>query len=147
MTQHSIESPRQLRLWTWDDASRIVNFLELHVQRCQRYGLDIPVQVSGGLTKDELKEKEDQLTEYFLHELRKKPVEAKVATAWWIFNKLNESIINIYKMQCVALLTISWVVIFHLQNLHLRTHLLSPLSFQWSPLWWRLSAKSVCPLA
>ena len=39
--------------------------------QAQRYALDIPVTTSMGLTKDELKQREDNLTEYFLHELRK----------------------------------------------------------------------------
>ena len=39
-------------------------------------GLDIPIQ-NKLMSKDELKQREDQLTEYFLYELRKKPVAKK----------------------------------------------------------------------
>jgi hypothetical protein len=67
----AIDRPRLLRTWTWDDSSRIVNFMNVHLLRCQKYGLDIPIQRSFGLTKSELKQKEDELVEYFLYELRK----------------------------------------------------------------------------
>lgn len=43
----------------------------------QYLGLDIPITKSRGLTKDELKQKEDELTAYFLHEMRKQPVPQK----------------------------------------------------------------------
>lgn len=45
--------------------------MNVHLLRCQKYGLDIPIQRSFGLTKSELKHKEDELVEYFLYELRK----------------------------------------------------------------------------
>ena len=67
----AIDKPRILRTWTWDDSTRIVNFFNCHLMRAQKYGLDIPIQRSFGLTKDELKQREDELVSYFLHELRK----------------------------------------------------------------------------
>ena len=67
----AVDRPRLLRTWTWDDSSRIVNFMNVHLLRCAKYGLDIPIQRSFGLTKAELKQKEDELVEYFLYELRK----------------------------------------------------------------------------
>ena len=70
-TAQSVDTPRLLRTWTWDDSSRIVNFMNLHLLRAQKYGLDIPILRSTGLTKEELKQREDELCEYFLHELRK----------------------------------------------------------------------------
>ena len=70
-TAQSVDKPRLLRTWTWDDSSRIVNFMNLHLLRAQKYGLDIPILRSTGLTKEELKQREDELCEYFLHELRK----------------------------------------------------------------------------
>ena len=39
--------------------------------KCQKYALDIPIFKQMGITKEELKEREDNLTAYFLHELRK----------------------------------------------------------------------------
>ena len=71
MGQNAVDRPRILRTWTWQDSSKIVNFFNLHLMQAQRYALDIPVTTSMGLTKDELKQREDNLTEYFLHELRK----------------------------------------------------------------------------
>ena len=73
MTYQAIDKPRLLRLWTWDDSSRIVNMMSVHLMKSHRYALDIPIQRQQGLTKDDLKRKEDQLTEYFLYEMRKKP--------------------------------------------------------------------------
>ena len=67
----AVDKPRLLRTWTWDDSSRIVNFMNLHLLRTQKYGLDIPIQRQIGLTKEELKQREDELVAYFLHELRK----------------------------------------------------------------------------
>ena len=70
-TAQSVDKPRLLRTWTWDDSSRIVNFMNLHLLRAQKYGLDIPILRSTGMTKEELKQREDELCAYFLHELRK----------------------------------------------------------------------------
>ena len=76
MKAYAIDRPRIFRTWTWQDSSRIVNIFDLHVLKCQKYGLDIPVFNDRGLTKEELKDREDQLVAYFLHELRK-PAPAK----------------------------------------------------------------------
>ena len=77
MTYQAIDKPRLLRLWTWDDSSRIVNMMSVHLMKSHRYALDIPIQRQQGLTKEDLKRKEDQLTEYFLNEMRKKPAVAQ----------------------------------------------------------------------
>ncbi len=77
MTYQAIDKPRLLRLWTWDDSTRIANFMTVHLLKSQRYGLDIPIQHSMGLTKDDLKKREDELVEYFLYEMRKAPAVAK----------------------------------------------------------------------
>ena len=77
MTYQAIDKPRLLRLWTWDDSTRIANFMSAHLLKCQRYGLDMPIQRNIGLTKEDLKRKEDELTQYFLYEMRKKPATAK----------------------------------------------------------------------
>ena len=71
MRAFAIDRPRLLRTWTWQDSSRIANLFDAHVMRSQKYGLDIPVFNSAGLSKEDLKEREDQLTAYFLYELRK----------------------------------------------------------------------------
>ena len=73
---NAIDRPRLLRTWTWDDSTRIVNLFNMHLLRAQKYGLDIPIQRSHGITKEELKAREDELCEYFLHELRKPKVSA-----------------------------------------------------------------------
>ena len=71
MNASAVDRPRNLRLWTWEDSTRIVNFFDCHLLRAHKFGLDIPVQISVGLTKAELKQREDELCEYFLYELRK----------------------------------------------------------------------------
>ena len=68
---NATDRPRILRTWTWQDSCKIVNFFDLHLIRSAKYGLDIPVFNSIGVTKEMLKTREDQLTEYFLYELRK----------------------------------------------------------------------------
>ena len=40
---HNMDKPRMLKMWTWDDSSRIVNFMDEHIQRSTKYGLDLPV--------------------------------------------------------------------------------------------------------
>ena len=64
-----------LRMWTWDDSTKIVNFMTLHLKQAQKYSLDIPIQNQALFTKEELKTKEDELTEYFLYEMRKPAAE------------------------------------------------------------------------
>ena len=75
-SQKSIESVRAHRLWTWQDSSKIVAFVDMHLMRSRKYGLDIGPLINSGLTKDELKAEEDRLTEFFVNEMRKKPVAA-----------------------------------------------------------------------
>ena len=77
MTYQAIDKPRLLRLWTWDDSTRIVNMMSVYLLKSHRYALDIPTQRSTGLTKEDLKRREDELTQYFLYEMRKKPAVAK----------------------------------------------------------------------
>ena len=66
-----MDKPKMLRMWTWDDSSRIVNFFTLHLMHAKKFGLDIPNHNNNLLTKEELKKREDELTEYFLYEMRK----------------------------------------------------------------------------
>ena len=40
---NATDRPRILRLWTWQDSCKIVNFFDLHLIRSSKYGLDIPV--------------------------------------------------------------------------------------------------------
>ena len=74
MSQWAVEKPRGLRMWTWQDSTKIVDFMTLHLKKSEKYGLDIPITNNANMTKDELKAREDELTAYFLHEMRKKPV-------------------------------------------------------------------------
>ena len=73
---HAIDSPRTTRLWTWKDSTRIVEFYRKHLTRAAKYGLDIGHTNPEVFSKQQLKEKEDQLVDYFLHEMRKAPVAA-----------------------------------------------------------------------
>ena len=75
MAQNAVDRPRILRTWTWQDSSKIVGFFDAHLLKCQKYALDIPIFKNTNMTKEELKEREDQLTAYFVHELRKPAVE------------------------------------------------------------------------
>ena len=77
MTYQAIDKPRLLRLWTWEDSTRIANLMTIHLMKSHRYALDIPAQRSTGMTKEDLQRREDELTQYFLYEMRKKPAVAK----------------------------------------------------------------------
>ena len=68
---NATDRPRILRAWTWQDSSKIVNFFTMHMMRSAKYGLDIPVFNSIGWTKEMMQKGEDNLTEYFLYEMRK----------------------------------------------------------------------------
>mmetsp|Transcript_11453 Transcript_11453/g.10114 ORF Transcript_11453/g.10114 Transcript_11453/m.10114 type:complete len:146 (-) Transcript_11453:25-462(-) len=73
LKQHRVDSPRIGRMWTWKDSTKIADFFKEHKARTDKYGLNN--RINGyEVTKESLKEKEDELTEYFLHEMRKKPV-------------------------------------------------------------------------
>ena len=78
MTNQATDRPKFGRLWAWDDASRIANFMTVHFERCKKYGLDMPINNNVKYTKEDLKQREDQLVEYFLYEMR------KPASAWRI---------------------------------------------------------------
>uniref|UniRef100_A0A7S3CSD0 Uncharacterized protein n=1 Tax=Strombidium rassoulzadegani TaxID=1082188 RepID=A0A7S3CSD0_9SPIT len=71
MIGQAIDKPKFGRLWTWDDASKIVNFMTLHFAKSRKYGLDLPVTTGNLLTKGEVKQREEALTDYFLYEMRK----------------------------------------------------------------------------
>ena len=71
MSSMAMDKPKMLRMWTWDDSSKIVNFMTCHFEQARKYGLDIPIQNRVLMTKEELKAREDELTEYFLYEMRK----------------------------------------------------------------------------
>ena len=43
MTAQAMDKPKMLRMWTWDDSTKIVNFMSLHLQQAEKYGLDIPI--------------------------------------------------------------------------------------------------------
>ena len=32
MTAQAMDKPKMLRMWTWDDSTKIVNFMTLHLQ-------------------------------------------------------------------------------------------------------------------
>ena len=66
-----VDKPRMNRLWTWDDSSKIVNMMNVHLQYVKKYGLDLGVTNRASFTQGEIKQMEDELTEYFLYEMRK----------------------------------------------------------------------------
>ena len=71
MASAAMDKPKSLRLWTWDDASKIVNFMTVHQATCEKYGLNMPHFAPRSITKEEIKQKENELYEYFLYEMRK----------------------------------------------------------------------------
>ncbi|CAI2381808.1 unnamed protein product [Moneuplotes crassus] len=78
LTHSRIDNPRVMRLWTWRDSTRIVEFVREHKARAAKYGLDNGASMQRDtfeFTKEQMKQKEEELCEYFLHEMRKKPVE------------------------------------------------------------------------
>ena len=59
MSAQAMDKPKMFRMWTWEDSTRIVNFMTLHLKTCEKYALDIPVQNNTLMTKEELKKRED----------------------------------------------------------------------------------------
>ena len=43
MASNSMDKPKMTRLWTWDDSSKIVNFMTLYLMQAKKYGLDVPI--------------------------------------------------------------------------------------------------------
>ena len=43
MSACAMDKPKMLRMWTWDDATKIVNFMSLHLKQAEKYGLNVPV--------------------------------------------------------------------------------------------------------
>lgn len=71
MSGAAMDRPKMQRLWTWEDSTKMANFMEMHMMKAQKFGLDFPHFNNRLWTKEELKAKEDELTEYFLYEMRK----------------------------------------------------------------------------
>ena len=73
LKQLRVDSLRLDRLWTWRDSTLMVEYFREHQRRAEKYGLD---NGKGLLdtSKEALKQREDELVDYFLHEMRKKPV-------------------------------------------------------------------------
>ena len=86
MSAMAVDRPKMLRLWTWEDSSKIVAFLNINIMKSKQYGLDMPHQNSRLQTKEELKQKEDELTEYFLQEMRKPAASWSIQGANWTWN-------------------------------------------------------------
>ncbi len=59
----------------WDDASIGVSYLEYVLNRTRKYGLNYGPLGQGKFPnyKETLRTKEEELTEYFLYEMRKEP--------------------------------------------------------------------------
>ena len=74
MSLYAIQSPRSLRLWTWEDSQKMVDFYRNHCEKVSKYGLDLMYPLKETITKEELQAREDRLTDYFVHEMRKQPV-------------------------------------------------------------------------
>ena len=53
----------------WEDATKLSNYVEKVRKKVEDYGLDYP-NLNKCMNENELKEKEDQLVEFFLEKLR-----------------------------------------------------------------------------
>ena len=74
LKQLKVDGVRTERLWTWQDSTRIVEYYRQHLKRVQKYGLDNGDSLEDPC-KEAFKQREDELVEYFLYEMRKKPVD------------------------------------------------------------------------
>ncbi|CAK72294.1 unnamed protein product (macronuclear) [Paramecium tetraurelia] len=59
----------------WADASKVVNYVEKQLLKITKYGLDYPNYYAPS-TENELKQREDEIYERFVREMRKPPVAA-----------------------------------------------------------------------
>ena len=66
-----MDRPKMTRLWTWEDSTKIVNFMTINLMKAEKFGLDLGIQNCNLWTKPELENRENELVEYFLYEMRK----------------------------------------------------------------------------
>ncbi len=62
-----------MRLWHWDDHTRMYHWMQLNLNRLAEYGMNIPLSYTPGITKEDMQQKEDELTDYFVEEMSKRP--------------------------------------------------------------------------
>ena len=55
MTSCAMDKPKMLRMWAWEDSTKIVNMMTMHLITAEKYGLDMPIQNSVMWTKEEIK--------------------------------------------------------------------------------------------
>lgn len=74
-----VDRSGEFRNLYWDDATKIANYLDYVMKRINKYGLHWgilnPKKFDG--YKEQMKKEEDELTQYFLYEMRKPPAEEK----------------------------------------------------------------------
>ena len=61
------------RLWHWDDNTKMSQWLELGFNRLIEYGMHVPILTTDWLKKEDYKKAEDELTDYFIEEMSKRP--------------------------------------------------------------------------
>ena len=62
-----------MKLWHWDDATKMASWFELNANKTTEYGLNIPYVSGFGIPKEEYDKFEDQVTDRFVAEMSKRP--------------------------------------------------------------------------
>ncbi len=75
----NLDKHSQHKYMKWDDASLSVGYLDYVINRIKKFGLQYgPLDQDKFVNyKETIRNEEEKLTEYFLYEMRKKPVEQK----------------------------------------------------------------------
>ena len=61
------------RLWHWDDQTKMQHWLHLNFCRLIEYGMHYPLFSTAGLPKEHMNKTENELTDYFIAEMSKRP--------------------------------------------------------------------------
>ena len=72
-----LDNLKPTRMLKWDDAHKTIEYYKYVKERVQKYGLHFGTTVflKHANYRQKIQEEEDKLTEYFLYEMRKNPVE------------------------------------------------------------------------
>ena len=69
-----VELPAEyLRLWHWDDSTKMYQWMQLMIGKMIEYGLHVPIFKISNVTDSGLKKMEDDLTKKFIAEMSKPP--------------------------------------------------------------------------
>jgi hypothetical protein len=78
-TTQMVDKWNPYKTFYWDDAIKVANYLDYVTRKISKYGLHLSFIRPNKFEnyKQAIQDEEDRLTEYFLYEMRKEPMERK----------------------------------------------------------------------